>query len=508
MWARADDRSKPLIRFQGVAPGSPLGRLFASSVSGLAGSCGDDCGSAASDRWRAVVKGTSLQWWQTDRPSSAPRLQPQKADIIVDFFGNDPDDGFAGRYWRVVNGRGEPILSPFCYLDECYRKPYVASLLLAERATPTGSWTVIDEAHFSNVISYQAVLDRAARIATHLVATALHDASRKRVRPRIFRHRLPARSAAKVTLGLIRARLRKAAFTLRNAALDECWAVGISQDTTCLTRSGVLKADSWISASPDAYLADPFPWHGRSDTFICERFEYRTRLGELCAVTLDGGRAVREMPLDLKTGDAHLSYPFTFQEHERTYLLPEMAAFGKLVLFELVSEADVRIIAVIGAGANVADPTLFVHDDLYWIAYTDLGIGIDDNLCLLYASHLQGPWHPHRRNPVKIDIRSSRPGGTPFLSGGKLYRPAQDCSAGYGSCLSINEVQVCTPDRYEEQTIATLRADRSCPFPHGVHTLARDGQKILFDGKRVFFDAKRLAMWLAARLRLPRDRRR
>src|SRR5213596_456309 len=51
-----------------------------------------------------------------------------------------------------------------------------------------------------------------------------------------------------------------------------------------------------------------------------------------------------------------------------------------------------------------------------------------------------GPWRPHPGNPVKVDVRSSRPAGGPFLFGGNLYRPAQDCSRTYGGGITINRV--------------------------------------------------------------------
>ncbi len=40
------------------------------------------------------------------------------------------------------------------------------------------------------------------------------------------------------------------------------------------------------------------------------------------------------------------------------------------------------------------------------------------------------PWVAHARNPVKTDARSARPGGTPFVVDGVLYRPGQDSMVG------------------------------------------------------------------------------
>ena len=59
-----------------------------------------------------------------------------------------------------------------------------------------------------------------------------------------------------------------------------------------------------------------------------------------------------------------------------------------------------------------------------------------------------GPWKPHKRNPVKSDVRNSRPAGRLFYWNGDLYRPAQDSSQRYGYAMSINRVLRLTPDEF------------------------------------------------------------
>jgi hypothetical protein len=289
---------------------------------------------------------------------------------------------------------------------------------------------------------------------------------------------------------------------VRDAGCNERWAIGAPDvPLDRVTSSGVLRSDRWIpSQSRAAYLADPFPWPGRPDVLVCERYDYRSQLGTLRTITVANETIVDDRPLDVQAGNAHRSYPFLYEENGHVFLLPEMAASGELVLFELDSPDRARPFCVIARNVRVADPTLFVHDGRYWIAYTDTGFGVDDNLCLLYARRLAGPWTPHPLNPVKVDIRSSRPGGTPFVLNGKLYRPSQDCSATYGANLALNLVRVCTPDRYEEDVAAVLRPDPRGPYPDGLHTLSIDGTRILIDGKKIFFDPRRFAARLRARL--------
>jgi hypothetical protein len=89
-------------------------------------------------------------------------------------------------------------------------------------------------------------------------------------------------------------------------------------------------------------------------------------------------------------------------------------------------------------------------------------------------------------NPVKCDVRSSRPGGTPFWLDGALYRPTQDSSVSYGCALTINRVLQLTADHFEEKPVAHI--DRvPGRYSDGVHTLSgADGITVL-DAKRMIF---------------------
>ena len=89
---------------------------------------------------------------------------------------------------------------------------------------------------------------------------------------------------------------------------------------------------------------------------------------------------------------------------------------GKIgrVLYILEPDGSVREHAIVAEDVAMADPTLFRYAGRYWIAYNDASLGLHENLCLRFADRLEGPWTAHPLNPVKIDVRCSRPGGTPF----------------------------------------------------------------------------------------------
>ena len=134
------------------------------------------------------------------------------------------------------------------------------------------------------------------------------------------------------------------------------------------------------------------------------------------------------------------------------------------------------------------DSTVFEHDNRWWLICTNAGDGRDDKLLVWHADSLFGPWQPHALNPVKIDIRSARPAGTPFMHDGHLYRPAQDCSATYGGRIVINRVTRLTPTAFEEEAYRTIDPVADGQYNRGLHTLSRLGQtQTLVDGKRYRF---------------------
>jgi hypothetical protein len=86
------------------------------------------------------------------------------------------------------------------------------------------------------------------------------------------------------------------------------------------------------------------------------------------------------------------------------------------------------------------------------------------------------------RNPVKIDVRSTRPAGSLFRRAGRLVRPSQDCSASYGGALTLCEVTRLSRADYAEVELEKLLPGW-LPSNLGFHTLSSSARLEVIDGK-------------------------
>ena len=83
--------------------------------------------------------------------------------------------------------------------------------------------------------------------------------------------------------------------------------------------------------------------------------------------------------------------------------------------------------------------------------------GYGGMLMLFSAPSLTGDWKLHPDNPVSADVRTARGAGSIFRWGGRLLRPCQDGSRGYGCALNFQEIAELTRTRYRELPVATVR---------------------------------------------------
>jgi hypothetical protein len=236
------------------------------------------------------------------------------------------------------------------------------------------------------------------------------------------------------------------------------------------------------------FFADPFGINRNGTLYIlCEEFDYGLGKGRIVSIELNEGMPFPE-PQPAIQLPIHVSYPCLIEHQGIIYCALETFQARKISLYRAKAfplEWE-RISTLVDNFAGI-DPTVFHYDDRWWLTCCDQVTGPFDRLFIWHSRDLLGTWIPHPANPVKVDIRSSRPAGTPFMHEGRLYRPAQDCSSTYGARVVLNRVTKLTPTEFEEEIEVAVEPYASSEYPHGLHTLSAAGSVTLLDGKCIPF---------------------
>jgi hypothetical protein len=223
----------------------------------------------------------------------------------------------------------------------------------------------------------------------------------------------------------------------------------------------------------DRFWADPFPVKvgDRYHIFI-EEWIYGKSRGHIAVLEVDSNGPVGT-PVPILEKDYHLSHPYVFEWEGAHYLLPETAENRTVELYRAVSFPDKwEPVAVLLSDVAAVDATIARLGDLWWL-FVNIGadrISRHDELYLFYAERPLGEWHPHRRNPVKSDVRSARPAGRIFFWDRHYYRPSQDCSKTYGHAIVLNRIEAIDPLRYRESEVARI-SPTWLPGLTGTHTI-------------------------------------
>ena len=393
-------------------------------------------------------------------------------------------------YWTFLYGETPERIAPG--LTEILAGGRAAFVRLA-RLTPGGGAVILREgsvktASLSPSRTRARLLEAASPWPAQVLAQLAQQDAPPATTPQV---QLPVRSRASqlaLRARLPLALLRNAGRRIKQELTRERWRIGvIEQPIGRLLETFDPAAIRWLDVPCDGFLADPFGLAGAdgSLTILAEAFPWRARRGHIAAITRrrDGKLAVT--PTSLRF-DTHLSYPQILEHNGEIYCIPESCALRRVQLFR-AAEFPHRWVpdSVLLEGFAGADSTIVRYRDRWWMFAGNHCDQDEAKLFIFHSAELRGPWTPHARNPVKCDLRSSRPAGTPFIGrDGTLYRPAQDGSRVYGGAMAINRVIRLTPDDFEEEVAARLYPDPAGPCPDGMHTLSAVGDLTLVDGKR------------------------
>ena len=254
-------------------------------------------------------------------------------------------------------------------------------------------------------------------------------------------------------------------------------------------RTGDLSGPRWkVLGDPGhRFYADPFPvkWQGRTFVFF-EDLDHRVGKGIISAIEFDGSGPIGTVQPVLEE-PWHLSYPFLIEDNGELWMIPESSVQRDVAIYKCVRFPDrwERHCTLL-TELELADVTITRHNGLYYLfgAWRDGTAGYSDTLAIYYADNLFGPWQPHASNPVLMDRATARPAGNFVNIDGRLWRPVQDCTNGYGAALGLAEVLELSPTAFRQAIRHALKPGPVWPG-RKLHTLNRCGQLEVIDGSRV-----------------------
>ena len=207
------------------------------------------------------------------------------------------------------------------------------------------------------------------------------------------------------------------------------------------------------------WMADPFLFEYQGQHYLFAEMFNRI-LGRGCigvATIVDGNCSSFKPCLQL---DCHLSYPCVFERKGIIYMLPEIAASGKVMLYKATAfpyewKVDRQLCDVSGVDSTPLPVQLSI--ELQAISTLHVGKAKkNDNLYLLKANG---------EKPVQVLVnnRCSRPAGHFIVKDGRIIRPVQDCFEYYGKHLIFKEVTSTSLINWHEKSIycATFPRDTS-----------------------------------------------
>jgi len=394
-------------------------------------------------------------------------------------------DGIA-RYgtWRYCFGEAQHVAEPLAAVHEVMgAAPVTASGIRIRRAGEAtdriacGSW--------SRTVPFSFARTREGLLAksSDFLARTLREVHAFGA-PWIEQATIPAQALARTEFprgAALAGGLARVAARVAHRALERQLTVGQWQIAWRFAEderwTGSLEGFHRLVPPKDRFWADPFPVEANGRHYIFfEELPFAAGKAHISVVEVDRSGRVSE-PVPVLVRDYHLSYPFLVEEAGVLYMIPETANNRTVEIYRCVDfPRRWKLEKVLMRDVWCADATLHRAPDRWWM-FASFGVDggeVNDELHLFTADRLLGEWRPHRRNPVKSDVRGARPAGKLLRAGGELYRPGQICTPIYGAGIALHRVTRLDDGDFteeEERRILPCASDAVL----GMHTLNRAG---------------------------------
>lgn len=260
---------------------------------------------------------------------------------------------------------------------------------------------------------------------------------------------------------------------IRKYLNNQNWNIGFTETTPDkLIQSGKLPNIHWLKHQyKDRFFADPFILNADENIVevLAEEYEFKANSkGIIVKLIVDRNSAKLINRIELLKLETHLSYPFIERCEEKVYIYPENSENGKLTRYIYDGSNNKLIFDAVVSNYPLTDATIIENKGNKYLFSTIAPESLE-NAYLFLSNNPKGIFEPCHKAPVVTGRYSSRMGGSFFETKGKTYRPAQDCTDGYGKALTIYEVESFSPI-YTEKPLFRLEAS-SWRYNLGLHTL-------------------------------------
>ncbi len=423
--------------------------------------------------------------------SDVVNISGHKLDFIVSFAAQVHDalaDVARFGVWSFELGRCDRDAEPPCFREIYEGEPTFSFALV--RTLPRGRKVTLREGHLRAIdYHYGRCVDKMCFEAAKWPAYVSRELARGITnrflttpidRPKRAYH-APSNGA---TLRFLCILARNVVRQLLRRNRAEEWNIGaVRMQPSELLDGARMENVRWLPAIAGGWVADPMALRADGKIHVlCEEMQLRSGKGRISVASFNG-YSWSQLKVVIETA-THASYPYLFEHGGEIYCVPETFEAEEIALYRARSFPTAwERVATLVSGLAAVDATLFVHEGWFWILCTT-SESSDAALLAFFAADILGPWSAHPGNPLKVDVRGSRPAGAPFRVAGTLYRPAQDCSKTYGGRVVIHRVAALTPTQFREEPCAYAEPIKDSPYDQGLHTLSFAGEYCIIDGKR------------------------
>lgn len=264
------------------------------------------------------------------------------------------------------------------------------------------------------------------------------------------------------------------------------WNIGIlHQPITSLLADGNSTNVRWLShPSQGSHRIEPFGYiapDGQLNVLYRKMRQDGSPDG-IARIRPKGDGVLKRSRAMLSTS-ASLGYPFIVQRSDGAYVVIGYPHQRRTELFRVAGTNDGLDHVKTLLDAALVNPTCVEHQGRWWLLGTDVDAP-DGVLHAYHAMNFDGPYTPHRDDPVKMAGSKCRPAGTFFLHEGALWRPSFDNTVREAPAVVLNRVTELSLERFAEEEVRSLHGFRGTYYPHGIRTICGMGELTIIDGYR------------------------